>query len=371
MSATTVDRPVTTDGSDEVVRLPRRTIDKLLVAIGLVAAIVFAAAGAMLMWGSNFAEDYVHDELASQNVVFSDADSLREEGRDDLVKYADEQVTTGAEAEAYASYIGGHLEGIADGKTYAEIDDRGAAQAVVDARESGASEAEIAELQATATELKDPAGLAVPGRDPARPAAVQLRLGHRRCHRRHRRLRRLRRRRSPAGPGHRRRDPPAPHDRLTPGCARFGETQPASDGTAGLPPPGGLARPAPASPAAGDDGVLRIVLTGGPGGGKTTAADLFRRELGERVVVVPESATILFGGGFPRAGDRPRSSRPSGPSTRCSATWRTCTPRCTPSGSSCAIAARSTAPPTGRPAATSSSPAWARRMPASSPATTP
>jgi predicted ATPase len=45
----------------------------------------------------------------------------------------------------------------------------------------------------------------------------------------------------------------------------------------------------------------RIVLTGGPGGGKTTAADLFRRELGERVVIVPESATILFAGGFPRA----------------------------------------------------------------------
>jgi cytidylate kinase len=69
-------------------------------------------------------------------------------------------------------------------------------------------------------------------------------------------------------------------------------------------PPGGLARPATASAPAGDDGVLRIVLTGGPGGGKTTAADLFRRELGERVVVVPESATILFGGGFPRVGDR-------------------------------------------------------------------
>ncbi|MDQ2644499.1 MAG: ATP-binding protein [Myxococcota bacterium] len=48
----------------------------------------------------------------------------------------------------------------------------------------------------------------------------------------------------------------------------------------------------------------RIALTGGPGGGKTTAAELFRRELGEVVVVVPESATILFAGGFPRAGER-------------------------------------------------------------------
>lgn len=45
----------------------------------------------------------------------------------------------------------------------------------------------------------------------------------------------------------------------------------------------------------------RIVLTGGPGGGKTTAADLFRREIGDGVVVVPEAATILFQGGFPRS----------------------------------------------------------------------
>jgi predicted ATPase len=44
----------------------------------------------------------------------------------------------------------------------------------------------------------------------------------------------------------------------------------------------------------------RIVLTGGPGGGKTTAADLFRREIGDKVVVVPETATMLFTGGFPR-----------------------------------------------------------------------
>ncbi len=49
------------------------------------------------------------------------------------------------------------------------------------------------------------------------------------------------------------------------------------------------------------NGRCRIVLTGGPGGGKTTAADLFRREIGKKVVVVPEAATLLFGGGFPRS----------------------------------------------------------------------
>lgn len=47
-------------------------------------------------------------------------------------------------------------------------------------------------------------------------------------------------------------------------------------------------------------GRFRVALTGGPGGGKTTAADLLRRELGARVVVVPETATMLFTGGFPR-----------------------------------------------------------------------
>ncbi len=48
------------------------------------------------------------------------------------------------------------------------------------------------------------------------------------------------------------------------------------------------------------NGHCRIVLTGGPGGGKTTAADLFRREMGERVALVPEAATMVFSGGFPR-----------------------------------------------------------------------
>ncbi len=54
---------------------------------------------------------------------------------------------------------------------------------------------------------------------------------------------------------------------------------------------------------------VRIALTGGPGGGKTTAADLYRREMGERVVIVPEAATLLFGGGFPRVEEEaPRRS---------------------------------------------------------------
>ena len=44
----------------------------------------------------------------------------------------------------------------------------------------------------------------------------------------------------------------------------------------------------------------RIVLTGGPGAGKTAVLELVRGMLCRHLRVVPESASILFGGGFPR-----------------------------------------------------------------------
>jgi predicted ATPase len=44
----------------------------------------------------------------------------------------------------------------------------------------------------------------------------------------------------------------------------------------------------------------RIVLTGGPGAGKTAVLDIVRRSLCAHLVVLPESAGIVFSGGFPR-----------------------------------------------------------------------
>jgi len=46
--------------------------------------------------------------------------------------------------------------------------------------------------------------------------------------------------------------------------------------------------------------VKLVVLTGGPGGGKTAVLEIARKHFCEHVVVLPEAATILFGGGFPR-----------------------------------------------------------------------
>lgn len=51
--------------------------------------------------------------------------------------------------------------------------------------------------------------------------------------------------------------------------------------------------------------VTKLVLTGGPSGGKTTLAQMMTRELGSQTQVVPEAASLIFGGGFPRAVDPP------------------------------------------------------------------
>lgn len=47
--------------------------------------------------------------------------------------------------------------------------------------------------------------------------------------------------------------------------------------------------------------VRRIVLTGGPGSGKSTAAAFLAREFVDDLWVLPESATLLYKGGLPRA----------------------------------------------------------------------
>jgi nicotinamide riboside kinase len=44
----------------------------------------------------------------------------------------------------------------------------------------------------------------------------------------------------------------------------------------------------------------KIAITGGPSGGKTTLIETLKRELGKKVSVAPEAATILYRGGFPR-----------------------------------------------------------------------
>ena len=138
---------------DVPIPVTRRRIDHLLIAAGVLAAVVLAVAGGLLTWGSNFAEDYVGDELSAQNIEFPPTAALEEEGRDDLAKFGGQQVDTGEEAEAYASYIQGHVNNTAGGLTYSQIPDRAAKTALQEAIDAGAPADEIAELEQEATTL--------------------------------------------------------------------------------------------------------------------------------------------------------------------------------------------------------------------------
>jgi len=45
----------------------------------------------------------------------------------------------------------------------------------------------------------------------------------------------------------------------------------------------------------------RIVLTGGPGAGKTAVLEMIRHSLCDHVAIAPEAAGVIFSGGFPRS----------------------------------------------------------------------
>jgi predicted ATPase len=45
---------------------------------------------------------------------------------------------------------------------------------------------------------------------------------------------------------------------------------------------------------------MKLALTGGPSGGKTTLAQAIQKEFSHNILVVPEAASMIFAGGFPR-----------------------------------------------------------------------
>jgi hypothetical protein len=168
MTTTTVEQPrhiqPTVAGADTgirsattepVVALHRRTIDTVLIGFGAVLTLVLLIAGGLLTWGHNFSSDYVTKELSSQHVSFPDAAGLQAEGRSDLVQWAGHSVNTGDEAQAYASYIDGHLAKVAAGATYADLSaPQNAAKAAVTAAIAAKQpQATIDALQANVTTI--------------------------------------------------------------------------------------------------------------------------------------------------------------------------------------------------------------------------
>jgi hypothetical protein len=118
----------------------RRTFDVIASTIGLGLAALLVVAGSLLTWANSFVDDQVHDQLAAQKIFFpaKDAEGLKElKGADHaaIAKYAGQQLTTGAQAEAFANhYIAVHIKGIGGGKTYSELS--GQYQGMTDAQKA-------------------------------------------------------------------------------------------------------------------------------------------------------------------------------------------------------------------------------------------
>jgi hypothetical protein len=106
--------------------MKRRTLDLIVSVGGLVLAGLLLIVGLVLTSNANFANNYVHDQLAAQKISFKTADTLTAEEKQQacLVQYAGQPLTSGPQAECYANnFINVHLQGIAGGKTYAELGD--------------------------------------------------------------------------------------------------------------------------------------------------------------------------------------------------------------------------------------------------------
>jgi len=101
----------------------RSSFDKLISWTGIVVAAVLLLAGGLLVWASAFATSNVHDQLAAQQITMPAAAALTTPAmKTQLSQYAEQPLTTGAQAKAYADYyIQAHMDEASQGKTYSQV----------------------------------------------------------------------------------------------------------------------------------------------------------------------------------------------------------------------------------------------------------
>ncbi len=101
----------------------RSSFDKLISWTGIVVAAVLLLAGGLLVWASAFATSNVHDQLAAQQITMPAAAALTTPAmKAQLSQYAEQPLTTGAQAKAYADYyIQAHMDESSQGRTYSQV----------------------------------------------------------------------------------------------------------------------------------------------------------------------------------------------------------------------------------------------------------
>lgn len=99
-----------------------------IIALQAMAVLVLGFCAGFLYYESNFANNFVTDQLTAQNIYFPDSSQAVTGGSLDpavypsLQQYAGQQVNTGDKAKAYADdFIGHHLKGVYNGLTYSQV----------------------------------------------------------------------------------------------------------------------------------------------------------------------------------------------------------------------------------------------------------
>ena len=103
----------------------------LTVIAGFVLSAILLAAGGLLLWGSTYTHNMVHNQLAAQQIFFPPkaAFAHAQAGTEitpsmipSVSQYAGQQLVTGQQAQSYAdNFIAVHITNMTGGKTYAQL----------------------------------------------------------------------------------------------------------------------------------------------------------------------------------------------------------------------------------------------------------
>ena len=103
----------------------------LAVIVGFALSAFLFVAGGLLLWGSTYTHNMVHDQLAAQQIYFPPQAAFAhpQAGTEitpsmipSVSQYAGQQLVTGQQAESYAdNFIAVHIANMTGGKTYSQL----------------------------------------------------------------------------------------------------------------------------------------------------------------------------------------------------------------------------------------------------------
>jgi hypothetical protein len=115
-----------------------RRSSSLTAIAGFALAAILLVAGGLLLWGSTYVHNEVHNQLAAQQIFFPPkaAFAHAKAGTEitpsmipSVSQYAGQQMVTGQQAESYAdNFIAVHITNMTGGKTYAQLSEASLAQ---------------------------------------------------------------------------------------------------------------------------------------------------------------------------------------------------------------------------------------------------